>query len=169
MSGAYTERLVEVAQAARAAGHGQRGAIYEAAAAELGVSVATIKSRLGELNGRQRKRRDDAGEVTLSREDGMTISTYMTESVRGNSKRLMSLDLAVQQLRTNGLIAAGRVDESTGEFFPLSLSAIVSPVRPAAVRPSGPRSDSSPPRPHRLPMGSASPIHESASPGFASG
>lgn len=39
MSAALTERLVYVARAARDAGHGKRGAIYEAACVELGLSA----------------------------------------------------------------------------------------------------------------------------------
>ena len=40
MSAALTERLVSVARAARDVGHGKRGAIYEAACTELGLSCA---------------------------------------------------------------------------------------------------------------------------------
>lgn len=38
MTPALTEKLVETARAARDAGHGKRGAIYDAACAELGMS-----------------------------------------------------------------------------------------------------------------------------------
>ncbi len=45
MTPALTEKLVETARAARNAGHGKRGAIYDAACAELGMSCATLLRR----------------------------------------------------------------------------------------------------------------------------
>ena len=134
-TGAYLERLVEAAQAARSAGHGRKEAIYAAAAAELGVSVSTIKSKIGEINGRQRKRRADAGEYTLSREDADLIAAYWRETTRGTGKRLLTLENAVDQLRANGRIQAGRVDEETGEFSPLSISAIARAMRGYGIHP----------------------------------
>lgn len=50
MNAALTERLVYVARAARDAGHGKRGAIYDAACAELGMSRATLLRRLKEVS-----------------------------------------------------------------------------------------------------------------------
>ena len=50
MSAALTERLVYVARAARDAGHGKRGAIYDAACAELGISRATLLRKLKEVS-----------------------------------------------------------------------------------------------------------------------
>ncbi len=49
MTPALTEKLVETARAARDAGHGKRGAIYDAACAELGMSRATLLRRLKEV------------------------------------------------------------------------------------------------------------------------
>ena len=49
MSAALTERLVSVARAARDVGHGKRGAIYEAACTELGLSCATLLRKLKEV------------------------------------------------------------------------------------------------------------------------
>ncbi|CDL50887.1 Phage transposase [Escherichia coli ISC41] len=50
MTPALTEKLVETARAARDAGHGKRGAIYDAACAELGMSRATLLRRLKEVS-----------------------------------------------------------------------------------------------------------------------
>lgn len=62
MSAALTERLVYVARAARDAGHGKRGAIYDAACAELGMSRATLLRKLKEVSVTdKRKKRADAG------------------------------------------------------------------------------------------------------------
>lgn len=49
MSAALTERLVAVARTARQAGHGERGAIYDAACMELGLSRATLLRKLKEV------------------------------------------------------------------------------------------------------------------------
>lgn len=62
MTPALTEKLVETARAARDAGHGKRGAIYDAACAELGMSRATLLRRLKEVSVTdKRKKRADAG------------------------------------------------------------------------------------------------------------
>lgn len=50
MSAALTERLVSVARAARDAGHGKRGVVYDAACAELGLSRATLLRKLKEVS-----------------------------------------------------------------------------------------------------------------------
>lgn len=61
-SPAMTQRLVQVAAAANAAPHGTKQAVYDAACAELGVSMATLMRGLGEVAVRApRQRRSDAG------------------------------------------------------------------------------------------------------------
>lgn len=126
---ALTEHLVAVAQEARNAPHGRKGEVYARAARTLGLSVATIKAQVGQINGRQRKRRCDAGAYTLSEDEARILSAYLMESYRANGKRLMSIGDAVEQLRTNGRLLAGQVDEETGEFFPLSDGAISRALR----------------------------------------
>ncbi|ROJ19378.1 hypothetical protein BFD27_26260 [Escherichia coli] len=67
MNAALTERLVYVARAARDAGHGKRGAVYDAACAELGMSRATLLRRLKEVSVTdKRKKRADAGRSALT-------------------------------------------------------------------------------------------------------
>lgn len=119
------QRVSEVAAQAARAGWGERGGIYAAAAQELCISRQTLARYIKQVTvTKPRKRRADAGELSLSREEGMIISGYLVESARRNGKRLASLENAVEILRSNGKIMAGRVDAETGEFNPLSISAI---------------------------------------------
>ncbi|MBU2675053.1 DDE-type integrase/transposase/recombinase, partial [Hafnia paralvei] len=136
MSAALTERLVSVARAARDAGHGKRGAVYDAACAELGFSRATLLRKLKEVSVTdKRKKRVDAGRSALSREEAALISATLREATRKNGKRLYSIADAVETLRTNGFISAGRADEETGEFFPLSEDTISRALRNYGLHP----------------------------------
>ncbi|MCT2386825.1 integrase catalytic domain-containing protein [Erwinia pyrifoliae] len=136
MSAALTERLVSVARAARDAGHGKRGAVYDAACAELGLSRATLLRKLKEVSVTdKRKKRADAGRSALSRDEAALISATLREATRKNGKRLYSIADAVETLRTNCFIAAGRTDEETGEFFPLSEDTISRALRNYGLHP----------------------------------
>ncbi|KVU58850.1 DDE-type integrase/transposase/recombinase [Burkholderia cepacia] len=136
MSAVLNERIVAVAQAARAAGHGKKGAIYDAACRELGLSFTTLMRKLKEATlTTQRKRRVDAGQSSLTRDEAMLISATLIESTRKNGKRLYSVGDAVQTLRANGMIRAEFLDESTGELRPLSDSAIQRALRTYGVHP----------------------------------
>ncbi|HCT4828315.1 integrase catalytic domain-containing protein [Enterobacter hormaechei] len=136
MSAALTERLVSVARAARDAGHGKRGAVYDAACAELGLSRATLLRKLKEVSVTdKRKKRVDAGRSALSREEAALISATLREATRKNGKRLYSIADAVETLRTNGFISASRTDEETGEFFPLSEDTISRALRNYGLHP----------------------------------
>ncbi|HCX4802428.1 TPA: DDE-type integrase/transposase/recombinase [Escherichia coli] len=136
MSAALTERLVYVARAARDAGHGKRGAIYDAACAELGISRATLLRKLKEVSVTdKRKKRADAGRSALSRDEAALISATLREATRKNGKRLYSIADAVETLRSNGFITAGRTDEATGEFFPLSEDTISRALRNYGLHP----------------------------------
>lgn len=131
-----TQRLVDVSRQAEAAGHGARGEVYRAAAAELGVSLPTLHRYLKQVRFQvPRKRRADAGVVALSRDDAVTISGALMESTRRNGKRLGSVESLVPELRANGLIEAGRMDPETGEFTPLSNSAIHRALRVYGLHP----------------------------------
>lgn len=126
MKPALTERLVEIGKAARAAGHGSRGKIYDAACVELGVSRQTLLKKLAAVTVTgTRKRRADAGRSALSREEAQIISATLTESTRKNGKRLYSVADAVDALRADNRIRAEYIDENTGETRPLSESAII--------------------------------------------
>lgn len=136
MNPALLERLQAVAAEAQAAGHGGKSAIYDAAAAEMGMSRATLLRKLKTVTLMpQRKRRCDAGTSALTREEGRMISAYILEASRNNGKRLPSLKDAVEVLRSNGTISAGRVDEETGEFQPMSEAAIGRAMRNFGLHP----------------------------------
>ncbi|OQD07296.1 integrase, partial [Burkholderia cenocepacia] len=136
MSAVLNERIVAVAQAARAAGHGKKGAIYNAACRELGLSFTTLMRKLKEATvTTQRKRRVDAGQSSLTRDEAMLISATLIESTRKNGKRLYTVGDAVEILRSNGMIRAEFLDESTGELRPLSDSAIQRALRMYGVHP----------------------------------
>lgn len=136
MSAVLTERIVAAAQAARNAGHGGKGAIYEAACRELGLSRATLLKKIKALTVTpQRKRRSDAGQSALSRDEAMTISALLMESTRKNGKRLYSVADAIDALRANGMIRAEFLDTSTGELRPLSESTISRALRGYGLHP----------------------------------
>lgn len=137
MSAVITQRLVDLSRALERAGHGQRTALCQAAAQELGLSQATIYRKLEEVNvaATPRKRRKDAGQSALSREEALLISTTLIESARRNEKRLYSVGDAVDALRISGMIKAEFIDEKTGEIRPLSISAINRALRSYKLHP----------------------------------
>lgn len=126
MHPALIEALQEVARAAEAAPHGGKQQVYQEAADRMGMSLATLHRKLKEVSMplKPRKKRNDAGTTALSFEEAKIISAYLQESQRANGKRLASIEEAVDVLRANDRIVAGRVDEATGEFKPMSVSAI---------------------------------------------
>lgn len=119
------EKLAAIAMQVEEAPHGQRGAIYKQGALDLGITVRTLHNWLEKVTLKnQRKQRSDKGEISLPREEALLISAVLSNSERKNGKQLSSIKLAVERLRANNKILAGRYDEQTGEFFPLSVSAI---------------------------------------------
>jgi transposase InsO family protein len=136
MSAILVERLSAVVVAAAAAPHGQRGAIYRAACAELGISLQTLHRKLHEISVRTaRKRRRDAGSTGLTLVEAKIISAYYLEHIRKNEKRTKAMARAIEELRTNGMIVAGNVDPETGELQPLSTSAVQRAMRGYGVHP----------------------------------
>lgn len=123
-------RLAQVLQAAQAAPRGGKQAIYEAACAELGMSTATLHRHLGKITVKpERKKRSDAGDVSLTRDEAVAISAALMTSHRKSNKRLMSIGQAVEVMRANGEVRAERADPATGELVPLSDSAIARALR----------------------------------------
>lgn len=136
MNATMTERLVAIAQAAHKAGHGGKETVYRAACEELCMSRSTLIKKLGEVSGKKpRKKRSDAGNSTLTREEAILISGVLMEATRNTGKRLYSLEQAVNDLRSNGLISAGHIDNETGEFTPLSVDAISRALRQYKLHP----------------------------------
>lgn len=133
---AVAERLVSIARAAREAPHGEKSAIYAAAAAELNMGVATLIGKIKQVSiTRSRKRRSDAGSTALTRAEAELISAAMMESHRRNGKRLLSVQQAVDMLRANGMIKAESLDLATGEITPLSIATITRALRGYSLHP----------------------------------
>ncbi|AZE35254.1 Phage transposase [Pseudomonas chlororaphis subsp. aureofaciens] len=125
MNPVQIQQLAQIAQRAENTPHGQRTAVYQAGAAELGVSIQTLQRKLKEVRvATPRKRRSDAGNSALPLDEARLISAVLLESIRANNKQLSTIERAVERLRSNGLIVAGRVDEATGLFRPLTSGAI---------------------------------------------
>jgi len=136
MNPAELDAILAVNRAADAAGHGGKEAVYADACARLGMTRATLHRRLKETVVRPaRKQRTDAGVVSLTRDEAVLISATLMESLRKNSKRLLSIGQAVSMLRANAEIRAERIDPATGECLPLSDSAIARALRGYALHP----------------------------------
>ena len=136
MSPALIEALLEVARRARDAGHGGKEAIYAEACRHLGLSRATLLRHLKACTVQApRKRRADAGQVSLSRTDAQLLSAALMEGYRANDKAIHSLKLALQRLRANRPGFACVVDAQTGELLPLSDSACARALRTYSLHP----------------------------------
>lgn len=126
---------------------GEKGQIVADAAERLQVSKQAIYAGLNRLRLPRRvvragviapvgrKRRSDAGCSALSHDEARRISGYLRESNRATGKVLADIEAAVETLRSNGEIVAGRVDEETGEFLPLSTSAVAKALRAYGCHP----------------------------------
>ena len=136
MNPALIEQLQAVAAAAEAAGHGRKSAVYAEAAENMGVSVATLQRQLKQVTLKPaRKRRADAGASALTQDEARKISAFLMESRRKTGKRLTSIEDAVEILRSNSEIVAGRTDEDTGEFIPLCAASISRALRNYGMHP----------------------------------
>lgn len=136
-SAALTERLVQIASAAAQAGHGKKEAIYAEACRGLGISRATLLRQIKEVTVKpERKRRADAGKTAVTREEAVLISAALMASLRKSAtKRLLSVDQAVEMMRDNGEIRCDRVDTDTGEVFTLATSTIIRALRTYRLHP----------------------------------
>lgn len=136
-SAALTQRLVQIAASAAAAGRGKKGEIYDAACAELGISRATLMRTLSEVIVKpERKRRSDAGTSCITRDEAVIISGALMASLRKSAtKRLLSVEDAVDMMRANGEIRCERVDQETGELFQVATSTIIRALRTYRLHP----------------------------------
>ena len=120
-----------------AAAHGAKAALVAEACAALGdissVQFYRLKNRI--VVGRQRKRRSDAGSLSLSREEAALISAYMMSSFRRTGRGICSLKDALKELLACGTIRAERVDEATGEIITLSESTVARALRAYDLHP----------------------------------
>jgi transposase len=122
-------RLGLLAEALDGTPHGERGLLIEQAAAEFGVQPQTVHNWLKGHRATGRKRRADAGETALTRDEARIIAVYLQNGISGTGKKRLDLLEAVDWLRTNKMINATRIDEKTGEIIPLSRSAISRALR----------------------------------------
>ena len=117
-------RVMEAASDWCRAGHGGKTDVVRRLAIDLGVSYNTAYKRINAVALKApRKRRNDAFKLALTRDEAVCISAAL-EEMRNRKDITTRLETVVNILRANGMIQAGRVDEGTGEFMPLSLSAI---------------------------------------------
>lgn len=137
MNPVKVQQLLEIARRLDAAVYGERAAIYNAGMATLGVSLSTLQRQLRLVRvTKPRKRREDAGSSGMPIEEARLISALLLESIRANNKQLSTIMRAVERLRSNGLIKAGRVDEVTGVFHPMSRSSICRALHAYKLHPS---------------------------------
>ena len=111
--------------------HGSKREITARLAEQMGCSVQTAYRRLSTVlaSVKPRKRRADAGDLSLSRDEALYISALVEETRRLTGTGTMTVEEAVTILRANGRIEAASVDKSTGEWRALSLSSICRAIR----------------------------------------
>lgn len=122
------ERIIHLKQVAdrlAGAGHGEKGRIAQEQAALLGCDTKTLYRQLTEAGfGGQRKRRSDAGRLSVSKAEVMAMQQIKVAAQRANGKDTMSVGLSAELARNNGLAALGRVETETGEVVPVSDSTL---------------------------------------------
>ncbi|MGN7832638.1 hypothetical protein ACTJI2_13610 [Pseudoxanthomonas sp. 22568] len=117
--------------------HGSKGRIAAQLAEQMGCSVQTAYRRLSEVMAvaKPRKRRSDAGDMALTREEACAIAALVEETRRQNGRGTLPIEEAVNILRSNDRIEAARVDKTTGEWRELSTSAICRAIRAYGFHP----------------------------------
>ena len=111
--------------------HGAKRRVAEHLASQLGCSLQTAYRRLSEVTCvvKPRKRRSDRGVLALTRPEALNIAALVEETRRATGTGTLSVENAVEILRANDRIQAARVDKDTGEWAPLSTSAICRAIR----------------------------------------
>jgi hypothetical protein len=136
MGAAISEQLVGIAQQARVLPHGKKSEFYARQALDMGMSPATLHRKLGELTVRPpRKRRSDAGSMSLTFAEAQMISAVLMEATRRNGKRLMTIQRAMTMLIANGKITADRINKDTGEISTLTASTVARALRQYRLHP----------------------------------
>lgn len=104
-----------------AAPHGGKGSVAATQARLLGCDVKTLYRQLDEVGlASQRKRRSDAGRMSVNRAELMTLMALKTTAQRANGKDNLAIGNAASLARANGLAALGKLDKTTGELVPVS-------------------------------------------------
>lgn len=130
------EMLVDVWREAQTVGHGKKQALLKRACERFGVSMATLYREFENI-GLQvgRKRRADAGNITLSRDEAVVLSGYLMQAYRNNNKKIGGIEAALMELRANDVIRADRIDENTGEVTLLSTNTCARALRQYGLHP----------------------------------
>ena len=129
------QQLVQIAQAAAAAGHGGKEQVYADACRTLGISRASLMRYLKEVTVKPpRKRRSDAGATGIPVDKLQMVSATLMEGYRANNKKIMSIPHALEILAANG-IRLERVDPETGVITAYSPSAVARALRQAGLHP----------------------------------
>ena len=127
------ERIVSLraaADALAAAGHGAKREIAEKHAYLLACDVKTLYRQIGEAGfGAQRKRRSDAGNLSVSKDEAMKMMAIKHPAQRANGKDNLAIGDAGAMVRANGLAALGKLDKETGELVPVSDSTLRRAIR----------------------------------------
>lgn len=120
-----------------AAPHGGKAEVVACACAGLGdISLQTFHRLANRVvSVRQRKRRSDAGQLSLTYAEAQMISAYLMAAFRKHGKQNASLTQTLQTLRDNGTLRAERVIPTTGEIVSLSDSAVLRALRHYGLHP----------------------------------
>lgn len=122
--------LKQVAEQLAGAGHGEKGRIALEQAAFLGVDTKTLYRQLAEAGfGGGRKRRSDAGRLSVSKTEVMAAVTIKVAAQRANGKDNMAVGVAAELARNNGFASLGKLDKDTGELVPVSDSTLRRAIR----------------------------------------
>ena len=124
-----------LAQQLRQTPHRERGAFVARHANALQVTPKTLYEWIGEITKTDRKPRSDKGTSSLTHEEAMLVSSVLRESRKQTGKQLGKVSLAVEILRSNGMIRADVIDKNTGEIRDLSDSAIERALRCYGLHP----------------------------------
>lgn len=136
VSPVVNEIITKLSQDLAQAGFGEKGALIDKACADTQLSRATVCRLVKELSvPTSRKQRCDAGTSALTIEEAKEISALLMVGVRGNDKRIVTIENALDDLRANKRIKAERIDATTGEIKRLSNSAIVRALRAYGYHP----------------------------------
>jgi transposase InsO family protein len=136
MSPAVAERLALAARDAALAAHGGKGAIWQAAATDLGKSLQTVMRLSKEITVKNpRKRRADAGRSAVLRDEAEAVAALMLNSYRKNPKRLLSFEQAIDTARANGLAKLEAIDPITGEIRLLCVSTVIEGMKKHGYHP----------------------------------
>ncbi|MGH8782084.1 integrase [Paraburkholderia sp.] len=127
--------IADFAQRIELAPRGGKRDLVLALATELCVSRPTAYRYLDAHVVRDRQRRNDAGTLALTRDEALTVSAALMETLSGHGKQRGKLTDLVAQLRTAGLIRAERIDAATGELVLLSDSSIARALRAYQLHP----------------------------------